>query len=308
MKMPEEKQKMAKTPSDPTNGGKTGSEDRPAAMPEDMIQAERQQRMADWFERNVGGSNQELARIFNASISTIRRDLDALAARGVVRRTHGGAVRIRQRATYEPSIDEARGTATEEKHAIALEAAKRLSDGQSILIDTGSTMHHFAQAVAELKISLTVVTSDLLVANILTDKTHVKLIVPGGQCRPKAYTLLGEPGLSFLHDIRVDQFFLSAQAVDDQCVSDTFLELVTLKRAMIRAASQTTLLIDSSRFAGRAIHSIAELNDIHEIITDDGLADSEYQQYRQLRVKITRVSTDEAASPPSGGGALPNPT
>ena len=98
------------------------------------------------------------------------------------------------------------------------------------------------------------------------------------------------------------------QAVDDQCVSDTFLELVTLKRAMIRAASQTTLLIDSSRFAGRAIHSIAELNDIHEIITDDGLADSEYQQYRQLRVKITRVSTYEAASPPSGGGALPDPT
>ena len=85
---------MARTPSDPTKNGKNVPDDRPDAMPDDMIQAERQQRMADWFEHNVGGSNQELARIFNASVSTIRRDLDALAARGVVRRTHGGAVRI----------------------------------------------------------------------------------------------------------------------------------------------------------------------------------------------------------------------
>src|SRR5258708_3026655 len=107
MKMPEEKKKMAKAPTDPTTRGKTASEDRGAGMAGGMIEGEGQQDMGDWFEGNVGGSNQELARIFNASVSTIRRDLDALAARGVVRRTHGGAVRIRQRATYEPSIDEA---------------------------------------------------------------------------------------------------------------------------------------------------------------------------------------------------------
>jgi DeoR family galactitol utilization operon repressor len=262
------------------------------SMPDDMIQAERQQRMADWFSHNVGGSNQELARLFNASLSTIRRDLDALATRGVVRRTHGGAVRMRQRTTFEPSISEARGTAAEEKRAIAAEAATRLADGQSILIDTGSTMHLFAQAVAIAKVSLTVVTNDLMVANTLIDKAHIKLIVPGGQCRPRAYTLLGDPGIAFLRDIRVDQCFLSAQAVDDRCVSDTFLELVTLKRAMMRAAIQTTLLIDSSRFASRAIHSVADLSDIHEIITDEGLGETEYQQYRQMRVRVTRALLD----------------
>ncbi|MBN3801892.1 DeoR/GlpR transcriptional regulator [Paraburkholderia sp. Ac-20336] len=283
-----------------TANGKKEPETQSDGMPEDMIQAERQQRMIDWFEQNVGGSNQELSRLFNASVSTIRRDLDALAARGVVRRTHGGAVRIRQRSTYEPSVDEARYTASEEKRAIAVEAAKRLSEDQSILIDTGSTMHEFAQVVGELNISLTVVTCDLMVASLLTRKPHVKLIVPGGQCRPRAYTLLGEPGMSFLHDMRVDQCFLSAQAVDYECVSDTSLELVTLKRAMIRAASKTTLMIDSSRFAGRAIHGIADVADINEIITDDGLADNEFQQYRQLGVKVTRVQLDDAASDLAG--------
>ncbi|MFL9913006.1 DeoR/GlpR family DNA-binding transcription regulator [Paraburkholderia fungorum] len=278
--------------------GKNNTEEPPPDIPEDMIQAERQQRMADWFQSNVGASNQELARIFKTSASTIRRDLDALAVRGVLRRTHGGAVRIRQRSTYEPSIDEARGTAVEEKHAIAVEAATRLSDGQSILIDTGSTMHQFAQVVAELNLSLTVVTSDLLVANLLTRKSNVKLIVPGGQCRPRAYTLLGEPGLSFLRDIRVDHFYLSAQAVDEHCVSDTFLDLVSLKRTMIRAASKTFLLIDSSRFAGRAFHNVVDVTAVDEIITDDGLADHEFQQYCNNGVKVTRVPLNGSRTVP----------
>ena len=69
-----------------TANGKKEPETQSDGMPEDMIQAERQQRMIDWFEQNVGGSNQELSRLFNASVSTIRRDLNALAARGVVRR------------------------------------------------------------------------------------------------------------------------------------------------------------------------------------------------------------------------------
>jgi DeoR/GlpR family transcriptional regulator of sugar metabolism len=296
---------MARAPDDPTKNAGSGPEDRSAAIPDDMIQAERQQRMADWFERNTGGSNQELARLFSASVSTIRRDLDALASRGIVRRTHGGAVRIRRQSTQEMSIHEARDAAAEEKQAIAGEAVKRLSHGQSILIDTGSTMHCFAQAVAGLAIPLTVITSDLLVANILTDKAHIQLIVPGGQCRPRAYTLLGEPGLTFLRDIRVDQFFLSAQAVDGACVSDTFLDLVTLKRAMIRAASRTTLLIDSSRFAARAIHGVTDLAGVHEIITDEGLADSEYQQYQQLGMKLTRVALDDAAGTPGVTGVQP---
>jgi DeoR/GlpR family transcriptional regulator of sugar metabolism len=291
---------MARSDDDKTAGKrKAGLAEAPppAVMPDDMIQAERQQRMTDWFEQNVGASNQELSRLFNASISTIRRDLDTLAMRGIVRRTHGGAVRVRQRAAYEPSVDEARGMAAEEKQAIAAEAVKRLVSGQSILIDTGSTMHHFAQAVAGLSISLTVVTSDVMVANILVQKPHIKLLVPGGTCRPRAYTLLGEPGLSFLRDTRVDQCFLSAQAVDDHCVSDTLLELVTLKQAMMQAASQTTLLIDSSRFSGRAIHSVARLSEIREIITDDGLPDSEFQQYRQQSVRITRVPVGEVSGP-----------
>jgi len=66
---------------------------------EDLLPAVRQQRLRQWFVTNVSGSIQELARMFNASISTIRRDLDALAAEGLVKRTHGGAVSVRRSGT-----------------------------------------------------------------------------------------------------------------------------------------------------------------------------------------------------------------
>lgn len=110
-------------------------------IPEEMLPAERRQRLIEWFESNIAGSSQDLARMFNTSMSTIRRDPDLLASEGVVRRTHGGAVRIRRRATYEPSTDLARRTAIEEKRAIVREAVRFVEPEQSILIDTGATCH-----------------------------------------------------------------------------------------------------------------------------------------------------------------------
>ena len=260
---------------------------------DDMLPAERRQRLADWFVNNVAASNQELARVFNTSVSTIRRDLDYLASQDIVRRTHGGAVRVRRRATFEPTTDEARHTAIEEKRAIAVEAARRLEPDQSILIDTGSTLHEFAQEVADLTIPLTVVTNDVYVAGILANKPHVKLVVPGGNCRDGAYTLLGEPGISFLKDIRCDQFFLCSQAVDLECMSDTSLELVQLKRAMMAAAESTILLVDSSKFLTRAFYRIGVLDQLTEIITDDGLSDEDRTRFHIAGIKITCACVPE---------------
>jgi DeoR/GlpR family transcriptional regulator of sugar metabolism len=259
-------------------------------IPEDMIPAERQQRLLDWLIANVGGSNQELSRIFSTSISTIRRDLDALASQGLVQRTHGGAVVVRRRTTTEPSAAAASMTAIEEKRAIAAEAVRVIEPGQSILIDTGSTMVAFARALLETDIPLTVVTADLQVAALLALTETIKLIVPGGTCRTRAYTLLGEPGLSFLDDIHCDRVFLSAQALDVDCVSDTHMELVTMKRAMLKAARHHTLLIDSSRISSRAIYSVMPTTGLHQIITDEGLPASQTADYETLGIDLIRAA------------------
>lgn len=261
--------------------------------PDDMLPAERRQRLIEWMTQNVAATNHELARILNTSISTVRRDLDYLASQGMVRRTHGGAVSIRRLATWEPSTAMARQTAIEEKRAIAMEAAKRIEPNQSILIDTGSTLHIFAQVVAELTIPMTVVTSDVLVASTLSNRPHVKLVVPGGSCRDGAFTLLGEPGLSFLKDLHCDQLFLCSQAVDTNCASDTSMDLVNLKRTMIEASQRVILMVDSSKFGSRAIYRVADIERIHEVITDNGVAPEELQRMTDAGILVTCAAVSD---------------
>ncbi len=258
---------------------------------EDMLPEQRRQKILEWFEENVAASNQDLARLLGASISTIRRDLDQLDSQGLIRRTHGGAVRVRRKAAFEPTTDQARQTAIEEKRAIAAAAAELIEPDMSILIDTGSTLHQFAQVVAGLSVPLTVVTNDLFVATTLANTQHIKLIVPGGHCRPGAFTLLGEPGLTLLKDLRCDKLFFCAQAIDGECVSDTSFELVQLKRAMIAAAASSVLMADSSRFGARALYRVASLDQVGMILTDDGLAEESrhHLQAHGANLKIVRV-------------------
>lgn len=256
---------------------------------EEMLPAERRQRLMDWFDINFAGSSQDLADRFNISVSTIRRDLDLLAKEGFLSRTHGGAVRMRQHSTYEPSTELARNTAVEEKGAIVTEAIKQIKADQSILIDTGTISHDLADAVVSLDMPLTVITNDICVANKLTYKPPITLVVPGGTNRFGAYSLLGQPGISFLKDVRCDLFFMSAQAVDVECASDTVLELTELKRAMLNAAEKTILLADSSRFNARALYRIAGLDKVHTIITDEGLSGKDRESIQAHGVELLCV-------------------
>lgn len=257
---------------------------------EEMLPAERRQRLMDWFDVHFAGSTQDLAERFGISVSTVRRDLDYLSKEGFLSRTHGGAVRMRPQTSYEPSTELARKTAVEEKRGIVAEAIKHLSANQSILVDTGTICHDLADALAETDLPLTVITNDLYVAKALTYKPQISVVVPGGANRFGAYSLLGEPGLAFLRDVRCDIYFMSAQAVDADCVSDTVIELVEMKRTMIAASERTILLADSSRFNGRAIYRIASLDQLGAIITDDGLPEDVRERLRLHGLDLSCVS------------------
>jgi DeoR/GlpR family transcriptional regulator of sugar metabolism len=261
-----------------------------ANQPDDLLPAERRQRLLEWFETRVAGSNQELARLLNTSVSTIRRDLDLLATQGLVRRTHGGAVRIRGRSTFEPSLEEAGRSAAEGKRAIAAEAVKRLKPEQSLLLDTGTTLHELGYAIAQADLPLTVVTNDVLIARTLAELRHVKLIVPGGSLREGSFTLLGEPGVSFLRDIHCDVFFLCAQAVSEDSAADISTEAVQLKRAMLDAAARSILLVDSSKFGTHAFYRIAPLSRFDEIITDGGINPDERARLEARGAPLTCVA------------------
>ncbi|MEO0544445.1 MAG: DeoR/GlpR family DNA-binding transcription regulator [Pseudomonadota bacterium] len=256
---------------------------------DEMLPAERRQRLMDWFDVHFAGSSQDLADRFGISVSTIRRDLDHLSKEGFLSRTHGGAVRMRPQASYEPSTELARQTAVEEKRGIVAEAIKHLKPDQSILIDTGTVCHDLADAVGQIEFPLTVITNDLYVAKTLTYKPQISVVVPGGANRFGAFSLLGEPGLGFLKDLRCDLYFMSAQAVDLECASDTVLELVEMKRTMLAASQKTILLAESSRFKARALYRVATLDQIDTIITDEGLAEDMRDPIRSHGLQLSCV-------------------
>lgn len=257
---------------------------------EEMLPAERRQRLMEWFDVHFAGSSQDLAERFGISVSTIRRDLDHLSKKGFLSRTHGGAVRMRQQTTYEPSTELARKTAVEEKRGIVAEAFKHIKADQSILIDTGTICHDLADAIAEVEFPLTVITNDLYVAKALTYKPPISLVVPGGSNRFGAFSLLGEPGISFLRDLRCDTYFMSAQAVDVECASDTVIDLVEMKRTMLASSQKTVLLADSSRFNSRALYRIAPLDNVDVVITDEHLPKDQREGIRALGLELTCVS------------------
>lgn len=249
---------------------------------QELLPAERRARIMEWFATNQVVSTQDLAQSLNSSISTIRRDLDRLASDGLVKRTHGGAVRVRRNTTYEQRSDEARTTSVEEKMAIAGAAVAILQPGESVILDSRSTSHQLAYALAELTIPLTVVTNDVHIAGTLANRDHITLVVPGGVCRHGAYVLLGETGTRFVRELNCDHYFLCCQAIDQTGATDTALELVQLQKAMVGAAMETTLIIESSKFGGRAIYNVAPIEKIKRIITDEGLSTEERDKYGAL--------------------------
>lgn len=249
---------------------------------QDLLPAERRSKIIELFATNQVVSTQDLARSFNSSISTIRRDLDRLAAEGLVKRTHGGAVRVRWNTTYEQRSDEARTTSVEEKQAIARAAVATLKPGESIILDSRSTSHQMAYALAELTIALTVVTNDVHIAGTLANRDHITLVVPGGVCRHGAYVLLGETGTRFVRELNCDHYFLCCQAVDETGATDTSLDLVQLQREMVSAARETTLIIESSKIGGRAMYNVASIDKIKRIITDEGVTPEENEKYQIL--------------------------
>lgn len=275
---------------------------------DEMLPAERRQHLIDWFTQNQAGSCQDLARMFGISVSTIRRDLDVLTSEGLVRRTHGGAVAIRSRASYEPSTDLSQRTAVEEKQAIASEALTLIEPSQSLLIDSGAVIcHRLAEEIAKVEYPLTVITNDLYVAKQLTYRDNITLIVPGGACRVGSYSLLGEPGLSFLKDIHCDVFFTSATAIDETGTSETNLELGHMKRAMAAAAREVVLIADSSRFMSCALHRTVPIGSIDLIITDSGLLEEDIAKFSLHkprfkivnRAKMGNLDAADESNPPA---------
>ncbi|MEQ1940217.1 DeoR/GlpR family DNA-binding transcription regulator [Mesorhizobium sp. CN5-321] len=260
----------------------------------ELIPAKRHAFILEHIKRQGTVAIQELIDLIGASPSTIRRDLEALERQGALERTHGGAMLQRtELATFEPDIATTAQFARAEKEAIGAVMAAQLRPGQSVIFDSSTTVLEVARAIAAAPMELTAVTNSLLIAQLLATVPGVRLVVPGGTCKPGSLTLVGHPGENFLRTIHADVAILGTHTISGNILTETSLEVAAMKKAMIVAARRVVVLADHSKFTSPNFCTICDVSEIDEIITDEGIDPAHLSALRALGAEVRIVDVAE---------------
>lgn len=260
-------------------------------MASTMLPARRRARVIEILRREKIVSLKDLAAEIPVSLSSVRRDVDYLEETGFLERTHGGVVLKSDQITrIEPEPDLASAIESDAKESIARRAAQIIEPGQSVIFDSGSTTLAAARAAVEQGISFLAFTNDIRIAATLSASPHIGVEVSGGRIRPRSATLIGPGATRSFMRLKVDLSFLGAHAIDDECFSDSTLELADLKAEIVRSAKCSVLLADHTKFGQRSLYSIGKVNQLDRIITDQPLDEAVFAHYRSLGIAIDETS------------------
>jgi DeoR family transcriptional regulator, aga operon transcriptional repressor len=230
----------------------------------------------------------ELSGRYKASQVTIRKDLVALYQKGLLHRTHGGALPAQEGAFEDPSLREKEKLNREEKLRIAAEAVQRVKEGQVVILDSGTTTTAIARRLRGFR-RLTVVTNAVNIAAELSG-TGIEVILTGGTMRSNSFSLVGPMAEEPLRLLNADILFLGVDGIDVRYgLSTPNLLEAKVNRAMVEAAKRTIATCDSSKFGRRSLAHIVSLEAIHEVITDRGASNVDVKALRKAGVLVTLV-------------------
>jgi DeoR/GlpR family transcriptional regulator of sugar metabolism len=257
---------------------------------EAILPAERRKRILDYIKQNGSGRIEELASSLDVSEATIRRDLDWLANEGQISRTHGGAILCESSTAFERLYSEKRLLCSKEKQSIGVEAANMVADGQTLILDSGSTNFEIACNLTKHK-NLTIITYDIFIASNITFDPSTTVLVTGGIRREGFNILIGSIAEDFFRQVKVNKAFLGADAVDlvQGVTNATFME-VSIKRLIIAAASEVILVADHTKFGKVALAKVCSFDKIQKVITDEGIDESSLQGLKRMGIPTTLVA------------------
>jgi len=237
-----------------------------------MLADERRTLILNKLNENRYVQVSDLAEELDVTTVTIRRDLDEMEEEGLCIRKRGGAIRVNPGVSMEMPYNIKLHEMVDAKERIAQQALEFIDDGDTIILDAGSTTYALA-LLLNTKVQIKVVTNDLKIAVKLAENPKINLICTGGTARTSVYSLQGSLTESFIRDIKVDKTFLGADAIHpDGVISNVNIEEVAIKKAMIMAADQTILLADSSKFIKSGFYKVCDIEDIDILISDSGIS------------------------------------
>ncbi len=222
---------------------------------------------------------------FGVDSSTIRRDLARLEADGLVTRTQGGFLPIEGKESFDYPYEPRRHFRSSVKGQLGEYAASLVNDGQTVLVDSGSTTWHVANSLKS-KQNLTVITNDLQISLLLSECSNINLHVTGGVQVDTVYTLVGPNTVDYISKIHVDIAFIGAEAVDAELgVTNVNVIEVPVKQAMVRAADCAVLVADSSKFGKRSFARVCGIDDLSVLVTDSRVDPEQRKAFgKKLRI------------------------
>lgn len=260
-----------------------------------LFEEERKQKIVDYIQTYKRASVQELAQSFGVSESTVRRDLKGLEEAGELRRTHGGAVAFRD-DNAEPPFSEKEDRYRAQKEAVAKAAVATVRDGDSLLLDSGTTTFYVAKLLKGFS-RLTVVTNSLMAAEELAGRKEIELILTGGILRQETLAMVGPLAEKAIAAIRVNKAFMATNGLDINAgLTTPNMVEAAVKKQMILSAAHVTLLADHSKFGTVSFAKVADLSEIDQVIVDDGLSSGAARQLEEAGIDVTRTraGSDEA--------------
>lgn len=230
-----------------------------------MIVEERRQKVLELVNERGFVALADLARTLNTSESTIRRDLDYWDQHGLIKRTHGGAM-FRDDAQGMPALEERTSREIEEKKQIAQTAAGRIQNGESVLIDGGTTTLELARLLVGRP--LQIVTNSLPIANLFASSRETDLVILGGYVYPRTGVALGPLTIRMLEDIHVHQAIMGVGGITADGLFNSNGLLVETERAMMRSADELVVLADHTKIGKKALAFLCALAEVDTLIVD----------------------------------------
>jgi DeoR family transcriptional regulator of aga operon len=251
-----------------------------------VLSEERQRAIFEAINREGRVLVVDLAERFNTSQVTIRKDLEILHSKGQVYRTHGGALSARGGVLEDPALVDKEKLHREEKFAIAAEAAKMVSDGQVVILDSGTTTSAVARALRHFQ-NLTIISNAVNIAVELSG-SNVEVILTGGSVRKNSFSQVGPLAEQTLRKLRADIFFLGVDGFDiEHGLSTPNLLEASVNRVMMDIARRTVAVCDSSKFGKSSLSLLCPTNSVHHVITDNGVSKEDLAALKKAGIEVT---------------------
>jgi len=264
-----------------------------------MLRVERQAKILQILRDREYIENSELAKIFDVTLATVRRDLKALDEQGLIVIDHGGiSAKGLLRGDVEPAYETKVFVRHEVKKAIGALAVKSICDGDTVILDSGTTSLEIARQMrlAHLK-NLTVISCDIMVAKELCPEKNMNVIVLGGLVRKSFYSTYGPYTEYILKQMRANKAFMGIDAANIETgITNIVLEEVPIKQLMIEISDEVIIVADSSKFEKTAPHRVCAWSAIDKVVTDQCIS-QEYQDFfNTQKIQIQTVALTENSS------------